>query len=81
MCGLNGPEALSSVFPMTDTGRQPKQYKTRKQLVHDWDSIKNINVHSFLVFSTHKHIKCYPTMAKECISAGFRVSTLADRAR
>ena len=33
-------------------------------LVHGWGRIKNLNAYSLLALSTHKNVKCYPTMTK-----------------
>ena len=33
-------------------------------LVHGWDRIKHVHFHSLLGLSTHKSVKCYPTMVK-----------------
>ena len=33
-------------------------------LVHGWDRIKNVHCYSFLGLSTHKNVKCYPTMTQ-----------------
>ena len=34
-------------------------------LVHGWDRIRNFNNrYSLLALSTHKNVKCYPTMTK-----------------
>ena len=41
------------------------QMKTPQRLVHGWDRIKNLHFYSLLGLSTHKHVKCYPTMTKE----------------
>ena len=32
--------------------------------VHGRDRIKHVHVYSLLGLSTHKHVKCYPTMTK-----------------
>ena len=37
-------------------------------LVHGWDRIKNLNFYSLLALSTHKNVKCYPSMTKvQCL--------------
>ena len=33
-------------------------------LVHGWDRINNLSFYSLLALSTHKNVKCYPTMTK-----------------
>ena len=33
-------------------------------LVHGWDRIENLFLYSLLALSTHKNVKCYPTMTK-----------------
>ena len=33
-------------------------------LVHGWDRITNLYFYSLLALSTHKNVKCYPTMTK-----------------
>ena len=38
--------------------------KAALNLVHGWDRNKNVHVYSFLGLSTHKNVKCYPTMTK-----------------
>ena len=37
-------------------------------LVHGWDSIKNLNFYSLLALSTHKNVKCYPTVTKNTLN-------------
>ena len=34
------------------------------KLVHGWDRITNLKFYSLLALSTHKNVKCYPTMTK-----------------
>ena len=34
-------------------------------LVHGWDRIRNLNFYSLLALSTHKNVKCHPTMTKD----------------
>ena len=39
-------------------------------LVHGWDRIKNLHFYSLLALSTHKNVKCYPTMTKFRVRVG-----------
>ena len=38
--------------------------RTSRFLVHAWDRIIHVHVYSLWGLSTHKHVKCYPTMTK-----------------
>ena len=37
---------------------------SQMELVHGWDRTKNVHVYSLLGLSTHKNVKCYPTMTQ-----------------
>ena len=45
--------------------RQGGPCQTASRLVHGWDRIKNPNLYSLLALSTHKNVKCYPTITKK----------------
>ena len=50
-------------------------------LVHGWDRIKNVHVYSLLGLSTHKNLKCYPTITKlrNVLSVGLRARSCKER--
>ena len=54
-----GPVQLGNLRPRMQAPCSPATL-----LVHGWDRIKNLNVYSSLGLSTHKNVKCYPTMTK-----------------
>ena len=54
---------------------------TSQPLIHGGDTIKNLKCSSLLALSTHKNVKCYPTMTKGPVSSLTPKSHLAAMQR